>query len=266
MLKFLPLVKPPVGMSTEDCSYHYRWNHSSVVTQAIEFNRYMPKYIQNHPLTGGVGPDGVLATEYCSLSEDYFYSLDGFKRAFEDPAYEPLREDEVKFANFDELVLVAATATPVFGPARDSSFKVWRFANFGDGVDATKAKLFWEMTYAAAVARDERLRRVAVAYVQNRKIDNFSSSFPESASADLVDEFWIQNLDVMPEFLEAEQELRESIGHEDWIDPSSTIMFVSEAKLLWDFGEDPGAAWSRLRRWDQTSTHPVEPLAGLPVG
>lgn len=266
MLKFLPLVKAPVGMKTEDSAYHYRWNHSSVVTQATEFNRYMPKYVQNHPLTQGVGPDGVLATDYCSLSEDYFYSVDGFHTAYRDPAYEPLREDEVKFANFDELILVAATAVPVFGPAMDTAFKVWRFANFGQDADLEKAKLFWEMTYAAAVARDERLRRVLVSYVQNRKIDNFTSTFPDSASADIVDEFWIQNLDVLPELLEAEGVLRERIGHERWIDPASTIMFVAEAKLLWDFGEDPGAAWSRLRRWDQTSTHPIDPLPGLPVG
>lgn len=265
MLKFLPLVKAPAGMKTEDSAYHYRWNHSSVVTTATEFNRYMPKYVQNHPLRNGVGPDGVLATDYCSLSEDYFYSMDGFKRAFADPAYAPLREDEVKFANFDELILVAATAAPVFGPARDSSYKVWRFANFGN-VDSEKARLFWEMTYAAAVARDERLRRVLVSYVQNRKIENFTSTFPDSASADIVDEFWIQSLDVMPELLEAEEALRKKIGHEKWIDPASTIMFVAESKLLWDFGEDPGSAWSRLRRWDQASTHPVEPLAGLPVG
>jgi hypothetical protein len=252
-------------MTTEESAYHYRWNHSSVVTQAVEFNRYMPKYVQNHPLTRGVGPDGVLATDYCSLSEDYFYSLDGFKRAYEDPAYAPLREDEVRFANFDELVLVAATAVPVFGPARDTAFKVWRFANFGD-VDKQKARLFWEMTYAAAVARDERLRRVLVSYVQNRKIENFTSTFPDSASADLVDEFWIQNLDVLPELLEAEQELRERIGHERWVDPASTIMFVAESKLLWDLGENPSAAWSRLRRWEDKSTHAVEPLPALPVG
>ncbi|OLT06533.1 hypothetical protein BJF90_15680 [Pseudonocardia sp. CNS-004] len=264
MLKFLPLVKAPVGMTTEESAYHYRWHHSSVVTQAIEFNRYMPKYVQNHPLTRG-SVRRVVGEPSTAASRRTILQRGGFQRAFEDPAYAPLREDEVRFANFDELVLVAANAVPVFGPARDASFKVWRFANFCD-VDARRARLFWEMTYASAVSRDERLRRVLVSYVQNRKIDNFTSTFPDSVSADIVDEFWIQSLDVLPELLEAEQELRDRIGHESWIDPVSTIMFVAESKLLWDFGENPSAAWSRLRRWDEKSTHPVEPLAALPVG
>lgn len=274
MLKFLPLVKPPAGMTGQECQSHYRWNHGRVVTEEAEFNRYMPKYVHNYPLLDGVGPDGLLATDWASMSEDYFYNLEAFAMANEEPCYERFREDEVRFASFDpdDLLLVATTASRVFGPTDDTIYKVWRFAEFGDGVDAEKAQLFWEMTYAAAVSRDERLRRVVTAYVQNRKyaqgerFENFRLPFPESRNADIVDEFWIKNLDVVPELLEAEQELRERLGYDEWIDSSSAITFVSEAKVLWDFGEDPGAAWSRIRRWDETSTHQGGPMAPVPTG
>lgn len=251
MLKFLPLVKPRVGMTIEECQDHYRHNHSLIATRESEFNRFMPKYIHNYPITGGVGPHSELSTDWASLSEDYFYSFQAFQRAMAQPCYAVFREDEVKFANFDELLLVAAHEAPVWGQrGADTAFKVWRFADYREGVSAEDGKMFWEVDYAMAAARDARLREVTEAYVQNRPIDNFSSTFPDSRGADVCDEFWLNNLDYVPAFLEAERALRERLGYDDYVDADSTILFVAEAKVLWALGEDPAAAFPRIRRWD----------------
>jgi hypothetical protein len=253
MLKFLPLVKPREGMTIAECLDHYKYNHSLIATEQADFNRFMPKYVHNYPLTAGVGPRGELSTEWASLSEDYFYSFAAYQRAMGLPCYEIFREDEVRFANFDELRLVAATAAPVFGPAEDTAYKIWRFADYGDGVSNDDGRMFWEVEYAIEVARDERLRRILTSYVQNRPVDGFSTSFPDSRGADVCDEFWIKSLDLVPEFLEAERDLQERLGFAERIDASSTDFFVAEAKVLWDLGEDPAAAFPRIRRWDQAA-------------
>jgi hypothetical protein len=221
------------------------------VTREAEFNRFMPKYIHNYPITDGVGPRGELSTDYASLSEDYFYSLPAFHRAMAQPCYEVFREDEVKFANFEELLLVAATEAPVWGQrGEDTAFKVWRFADYRDGVTPEDGRMFWEVDYAMAAARDPHMREVTASYVQNRPIDDFSSSFPDSRSADLCDEFWLNSLDYVPAFLDAERDLRGRLGYDDVVDSESAVMFVAEAKVLWALGEDPAAAFPRIRRWD----------------
>lgn len=249
MFKFIPLFKPRAGLSIQECQDHLRFVHGRIAATETGVNQYQCKYVQNFPITAGVGPDGELATEWAGMVEDYFLSAAAFERGQHDPSYETFREDELRMASVEDPLLVAAHASPVFGPAQDTAFKVWRFACFGDGVSAQEGRDFWEIAFAAAVAGDERLRRVVTAYVQNRPMA-FKHTFPvPPRSCDLVDEFWVRSLDVMPELLDAERDLRERVGFDQRVDPASTIMFVAEAKVVWDLGEDPAAGLSRMRRW-----------------
>ncbi len=250
MFKFLPLFKPRAGMSIQECQDHLRFVHGRIAATETGLNRHQCKYVQNFPISAGVGPEGQLATDWAGMVEDYFYSAEGFDKAQHEPCYDVFREDEVRFASFEDPLLVAATASPVFGPAEDTPYKVWRFASYGDGVSEEDGRVFWETSFAAAVATDERLRRVLTSYVQDRPVP-FKHTFPvPPRTCDLVDEFWIKSLDVMPEFLAAEQDLRSRVGFEERVDPAATIMFVAEAKLVWDFGEDPAAGLSRMHRWE----------------
>ncbi len=250
MLTFLPLVKPREGLTVAQSHEHLRYEHARIVSSEVEFNRHMPKYVQNFALAQGLGPNRTLTTDYSSVAECVFHSLHGFWEAFAEPCYAKLREDEQRFAAFDGLLLVAAAPSRIFGPADDTPYKLWRFGTLRDGLDADEGRDFWETSYAAAVAGEERLRVVLTSYVQDRQIRGFTHNFPASRSCDVTDEFWIESLDVLPEFLSAEAELRERNGYNDRFDLEAEIQFVAEAKVLWDLGEDPRTGLSRIKRWE----------------
>ena len=251
MLKFLPLAKPRDGLTPAQSQDHLRYHHSRLCALDPEFNRHEPKYVQNFIFSDGVGPDRVLATEYSSVAENIFHGPDGFADAYGEPSYANMREDEVKFATFDDLLLVGTTPSPIFGNSlQDTAFKVWRFACLGDGADAEQARRVWQTTFATAMAGDQRVRQTVDSYIQDRPFP-LETNFPETKTADLVDEYWIRSLDMLPEFLEAERELREQSGIDAYLDLETEIRFVSETKVVWDLGEDPLAALPRTRRWHQ---------------
>jgi hypothetical protein len=250
MLKFLPLAKPRDGLTAAESQDHLRYEHSRLCVLDPAFHRHEPKYVQNFIFCDGVGPDHALATDYSSVAENVFYSRDSFTDAYAEPSYARMREDEVRFATFEDLLLVATTPSVIFAASpRDSAFKVWRFSSFRAGADVARATKAWETGFAAAVQQDARIRSTTEAYVQDRVVRDLDNTFPEAKTCDAVDEYWISSLDVLPEFLEAEHQLRADAGLDDLFDAGAEIRFVSETKLVWDHGEDPRSALSRIRRW-----------------
>jgi hypothetical protein len=147
----------------------------------------------------------------------------------------------------------AVAPAPIFGPAEDTAFKFWRFASYAEGVAAEEGTAFWETAFAREAAADERLRRVVATYVQDRQVDSFTHSFPVSATCDLTEEFWLKNLDPLPEFVQADAALRQKSGYDQHVDSSSAIVFVAEAKLLWELGEDHRTGQSRTKRFESAA-------------
>jgi hypothetical protein len=96
------------------------------------------------------------------------------------------------------------------------------------------------------VAGDERLRRVVTSYVQNRQT---GFAIPTSMTCDIADEFFIEHVDRMPEFLAAERALRERLEYARAVDTEHQIEIVTESKLVWDLGEDPLLGLTRIGRW-----------------
>ena len=248
MIKLLAVFKPCHNKGRDECLEHYRYEHSRVCASAPEFNRYMAKYVQNCAING-LGPKRILTTDWAGVTEAWFYNEEAYRDAFADPAYKPIEEDEERFANLNGLVRLAATPSWIFGCSRDTPIKYFRFSCFSENCNRASAKKFWESTYAAAVSRDGRVRKVVASYVQNRPS---GFSIPTSAKCEIADEFWIEHIDHLPEFFAAESALRKSLDYDSgrFIDTQHQIQIVTQAKLIWDLGENPVVALTRIRRWD----------------
>jgi hypothetical protein len=246
MIKFMPVWKPRPGRTRGECLDHFRYEHSRLACSVPEFHRHMNKYVQNFVLDD-LQAQGGFSTTWAGIAENWFYSLEGFFDAFAEPGYAVFREDEKRFVDMDDLLLVAANPYFVFAPSNDRHFKLFRFGYFKQASNAVAARKFWETTYAAAVAMEHSLRTVARAYVQNRRVE-FAHTFPVARSCDTVDEFWLDSLDGVPELLRIEQDIRDRVGYDKIMQVSSQISVVTEAKVLWDLGEDPKVGLSRIRR------------------
>jgi len=245
VIKLLAVFKPVPGKTRDECLAHYRYEHSRVCASAPEFSRHMAKYVQNYVI-GGSGPRRALTTEWAGVTQVWFYNEDDYKTAFAEPSYGVLLEDEERFANLNELLRVAAAPSLVFGFCTDTPVKFFTFASFREESDRSSGRNFWEARYAAAVARDERLRRVVTSYVQNRQT---GFSIPTSANCDIADEFCIEHVDRLPEFLAAERALRERLEYARVVDTEHQIEVVAESKVMWDLGEDPLLGLTRIGRW-----------------
>lgn len=245
MLKFMPVFTNRKDISRQRCLDHYRCRHGKLAASVPEFSRHMVKYVQNF-LMEEDRDKGVAGSAYVGVSECWFYSLDAFWTAFAEPRYAELREDEKLFLDLDDLLLVAASPSHIFGPTEDCAVKLFRFMALDYTVDPAAAKIYWETGYSAAVRDDRRLRRVIRSYVQNRPMEGFVHNFPAAKGCDAADEFWFDHADALPDFFAAEAALRQRSGHDRHFDAARTIQFATTTKLLWDLGEDPAVGCFRV--------------------
>lgn len=242
MLKFIPVFEARAGMAASACLDHYAKNHGRLAASNVEFNRHVPRYIQNY----AIGTDTELAGKALGASEVWFYSLAGFWESFQEPRMAEFRADEERFVNLERLLLVAAQPAHIFGPFSGASFKMMRFLRRREGVSAEEANRFWEIEYARAASGDKRLRRAVDSYVQNRPAPGFTHDFPTSRSCDIAEEYWIRHPHCHDEALAAETELRERTGYAAYFDVGAEVAFLAASKTVWELGEDPARGLSRL--------------------
>jgi uncharacterized protein (TIGR02118 family) len=244
MLKFMPVFANRPDLTREESRRHYRDKHGRLCASIESFNRHMCKYVQNCVIEG-TSPHGNTRT--VGVSECWFYSLGGFWKAFAEPRYKALREDEVRFSDFNDLLLLAAAPSHVFGPSGGTPVKIMRFATVRPDVDSAEARRFWEADYAREAAGNARLRRAVQSYAQNRPISGFAHDFPVSRTCDIAEEFWLSHRDSWEEAIAAEAELRRQTGYDVLIDEATRMEFLVDSKMLWDIGEKPSNALAALR-------------------
>lgn len=243
MLKFMPVWANRADLPREQCLRHYRDKHGRLCASVPNFNRHMCKYVQNLVIDG-TSPHGAIRT--LGVSECWFYSLEGFWKAFAEPDYAPFREDEKRFSDFDDLLLVAASPAHIFGPTGGTPLKVMRFANVREGLDRDEARRFWETDHARQAAYDDRFRRPVRSYVQNRPNKGFAHDFPVSRECDIAEEFWLPHREFWEEAIASEAALRKRTGYDEVFDAETRIEFLADSKMLWDLGETPANALSGL--------------------
>jgi hypothetical protein len=247
LLKLHPIWKRNPTRSVRECQNHNRYSHGRLAASSSDFNRHMCRYVLNFTLptdhAGFASPD-----EWAGVAENCFYSTHSFADAFAAPSYPKFQEDEVRFADLDNLILVPAVPSTIFGHHKNAPFKIFRVNWFAPDRDAGAALKMWEAEFARAVSLNERLKAVVTGYVQNRPIE-ISHSFPAAIRVgNTLDEFWIRSLNALPEFIEREAEIRQAVGYDDAFDLRQRIQLLVESKLVWDLGEDPATSLVRLRR------------------
>jgi EthD domain len=245
MIKFIPAFTNRNDISRDECRWRHSTGHASLAATADTFNRHMPKYVQNYVIDDvrGMSSNPVRTT---GLSECWFYSIEGFWDAFAEPRYADFRVDEQRFLDINDLLLVFASAATIFGRGQDSSFKFFKFYSRKSSVSAKEFRHCWENEFAAAATFDTGLRGVTRAYVQNRPIEGVSHTFPVSRTCDAVDEFWIDDLDVLPGSIDADRDLSEKVGLASLTNSSVTEEVVTRTKVLWDLGERPLTALPKI--------------------
>jgi hypothetical protein len=247
LIKLHPIWKHNPARTVAECQDHNRLEHSRLAASVRDINRHVCKYILNFTVAVDHA-DFATPDEWAGVAEDCYYSLDGFRDAFAEPAYAQFREDEVRFANLDELILVAAVPCTLLGAYQSTSFKIFRVNWFQDAIADHAARKNWEIDYARAISHDPRIKQIVSGYIQNRPVD-FDHNFPPSVRlADALDEYWIDSLDLLPEFLEREAELRAATGYDQIFSSDKRIQLAAKSRLIWDLGEEPEIAFERVRR------------------
>ena len=247
MIKLIAAFSNPNDVSRDESRSRYRNSHGRLAASVPEVNRHLPKYVQNVviddlPLFKNVGPNIV------GISEIWSYSVEGMSDGFAEPRYSEFRRDEMTFADLGDLILICSSPAFIYGVGQDTPHKLFRFYNKARGVAESSFRKVWEVDYASAIAFDPRIRAVSRSYVQDRPIRNLKHSFPVVREFDAADEFWIDDLNVLPELLAAEQALAERIGVSKVFSLETKIEVVTRANLLWDFGENPSAALIRFTK------------------
>jgi len=243
VLKLIPVFTPRSGMSVQECHDYLRLRHARLCASVPSFNRHMCKYVQNFAIEGTISAAGA---SFGGAAECWFYSIEAFEQAFAEPSYAKFREDEQRFGDLTRLMLVPAEPTQVFGPDDPPRLKVMRFMNFREGVDRGEAWQFWVADYAREAVHDKRLRLAATSYVQNRPLSGVDHSFPTLLTCDAAEEFWLSHRDWWPEFVAAEQDLRERTGYDDLFAVDTRVEFLAESKSVWEVGQDPADALPAL--------------------
>jgi hypothetical protein len=111
-MKFIPVFTNRKDISRDECRSRYAIGHAQLAATVPEFNRHMPKYVQNFVIDAL--PFQLAAPRIAGISENFFYSLEGFWNAFAEPRYSEFREDEARFADFDDLMLVFSSPLFIF--------------------------------------------------------------------------------------------------------------------------------------------------------
>lgn len=203
MIKFLIGFNAASGLSREQSLRHYRDRHGPLVGSIAEFRRHVGGYVQNFALDG----DGAPTSDMDGVSELWFDGWDTYDTAFAEPLYlEYIRPDEQRFADFASLLVVFADDVRIFGGDAAPSHKLLRFLRRSDAVSAGEFQGAWENEYAAAVASDPIVRRLATGYVQNRPLRRDDLAFAPSDGVDGVDEYGFGSAADLSAFLEAVRE------------------------------------------------------------
>lgn len=105
MLKFTFLIRRIDGMTKEEFVNYHRHNHAPLFMSIPESQKYVKKYVVSHP----VEIDGFPASQYDSITDIYFSSMEDFNTFFSSENYKlKVHPDESNFFKLDEVVSIVS--------------------------------------------------------------------------------------------------------------------------------------------------------------
>ncbi len=227
------------GISPREFRVHYEVRHAALVDAVTVFGRHVKGYVQNY----GVAPTAEIrrpAAPLAGCSELRFKSVDALLAAYAEPEYQRLREDEMRFVDFDNLALSIAEETVAYREAARPRAKLLRFLRRRPGVDQAAFRRFRD-AFRAALIESRPVRGFATAYVQCHSVVGDRNPFPTAEVVDGIDEYWLYAPADAGALLDGEMALAMRLNAGRYIDRDRSVDLVAESRIVPGYGADPAS-------------------------
>ncbi len=112
MVRFTILLKRKPAMTMEQFVDYHRNSHADLFRSLPEVRQYMRRYVQQHPVEGGI--PGMPPRIYDGISELWFDNVEGLASLFQSKEYtEKIRLDEEKFLDLAGCQFLLSTENVV---------------------------------------------------------------------------------------------------------------------------------------------------------
>jgi uncharacterized protein (TIGR02118 family) len=206
MYKFIAAVHRREDLTKEQFREHYRNKHGPLIKSSRGFRRHLVRYVQHETV---VREGRHFLDEPDCVSALYFYDLDSFNAAFEEPDYiEAIRADERRFISFDSLILGAATELVLKNPpaANSGSNKLMIYRKPGPGMSAQEFNAHWLSSEVPQLSKTEAFGRFVKGHVINQflppSLRTQTEFLVEKEQFAMLEEFWFDSQEAAATFCE----------------------------------------------------------------